>query len=104
MSAKESAAITVKGPDGVIHLIHSDAAGLAILVDILKRTEQLEKENAELRHDLGRSMRNHNADLNPAPQIQGCKHEWPGPGPMPAKWNCKCGYLMYRSYEDYCDD
>lgn len=34
----------------------------------------------------------------------GCKHDWTGSGEMPAKWNCQCGTVMYRSYADYCWD
>lgn len=33
-----------------------------------------------------------------------CLHLWQGEGEMPAKWNCQCGTLIYRSYEDYCWD
>lgn len=33
-----------------------------------------------------------------------CKHEWTGSGEPPLKWDCSCGALVYRSYEDYCWD
>lgn len=33
-----------------------------------------------------------------------CKHEWTGSGEPPMKWDCSCGALVYRSYEDYCWD
>lgn len=31
-------------------------------------------------------------------------HKWQGPGPQPAKWTASDGTVVYRSYEDYCDD
>lgn len=32
------------------------------------------------------------------------KYRWKGSGPEPAKWRAEDGTLVYRSYEDYCDD
>ena len=32
------------------------------------------------------------------------KYRWKGPGPAPAKWTAEDGTIVYRSYEDYCDD
>lgn len=32
------------------------------------------------------------------------QYRWKGPGPAPAKWWADDGTLVYRSYEDYCDD
>jgi hypothetical protein len=29
---------------------------------------------------------------------------WNGPGPMPPRWTADDGTIVYRSYEDYCDD
>jgi hypothetical protein len=37
-------------------------------------------------------------------QSTACAHDWPGPGPMPAKWDCSCGTRVYRSREDAIDD
>lgn len=31
-------------------------------------------------------------------------YAWTGDGPAPAKWTAPDGTLVYRSYEDYCDD
>jgi hypothetical protein len=33
-----------------------------------------------------------------------CAHDWKGGGPPPRRWNCACGTVVYRSYEDYVDD
>lgn len=38
------------------------------------------------------------------PNAAACAHEWQRPEPMPARWMCACGTMVYRSYEDYCDD
>lgn len=52
-----------------------------------------------------RPLRNTATDLKPEPNND-CTHEWNTEkmGPQPAKFRCKCGTLIYRSYEDYCDD
>lgn len=39
-----------------------------------------------------------------ASEAPGCKHEWTGQGEQPAKFWCRCGTLVYRSYADFCDD
>ena len=31
-------------------------------------------------------------------------YAWRGEGPEPARWWHEDGTLVYRSYEDYCDD
>ena len=75
----------------------------------------LAAEVRRLRHDIERAMANHSADLNPLPPsvgpkadkhdyVPGCQHAWPGPGPQPVRFMCRCGTKVYRSYEDYCDD
>jgi hypothetical protein len=38
------------------------------------------------------------------PSSASCKHEWRKQEPQPARWSCCCGTIVYRSYEDYCDD
>lgn len=93
---------------------------------------ELEREIAELRHDLERAVANHSADLNAVPQGNkadvgaserpvfqppilpsgglpnnpaGCLHPWRGtPSKQPPKFTCACGTVVYRSYEDYVDD
>lgn len=32
------------------------------------------------------------------------EHRWKGPGDPPRKWTAEDGTVVYRSYEDYCDD
>lgn len=32
------------------------------------------------------------------------RYVWTGEGPEPARWFAPDGTLVYRSYEDYCDD
>lgn len=31
-------------------------------------------------------------------------YQWTGPGPEPSRWTAPDGAIVYRSYEDYCDD
>jgi hypothetical protein len=41
----------------------------------------------------------------PAPAVAApCAHPWLGDGPQPAKFDCRCGTRVYRSYDDYCWD
>lgn len=34
----------------------------------------------------------------------GERFKWAGEGPEPARWTASDGTVVYRSYEDYCDD
>lgn len=50
---------------------------------LMAQNEELRKTNMELRDKI---------------------YAWTGDGPAPAKWTAPDGTLVYRSYEDYCDD
>jgi hypothetical protein len=62
----------VTGRDAGLHWVRADFA------------RKLEGEINELRHDLERSMTNHNADLNAAPQATAAGHITPTRGDKPA--------------------
>ena len=68
--------------------------------------EELRNENAHNSMEAGRNsafIKGHWPGTKPIAHSS-CKHEWTGSGEPPSKWNCTCGALVYRSYEDYCWD
>lgn len=68
--------------------------------------EQLLNEWTHESMEAGRSksfLAGHGAKPIAVPVVT-CNHEWTGAGETPAKWDCKCGTRVYRSYEDYCWD